>query len=172
MMIFQSSLKQSLKKATPLLLSMLFTILFNINQTPFASSSIRPEISIIFIYFWLVNREILFNIISVIIIAVLEEMLTSMPFGVSLIYILSVYISTIAIKSLVINKSFPIFWNGFIMVAFVSMLIKFTTISIYYQEIVCLPTTFFTFLTTIAVFPLFSAINIFFYKYFVQDRYI
>lgn len=168
--IIKSNIKNRLLEFLPVVSSVVFVIIFNIHLNPFVSSNIRPSISIICIYFWLVNSHNIFGMFSVYVIAIVEEMISSTPLGSSILTALILYLVVTLIHKFVYHKPFLIFWYGFMFSCFISLLSKWIIISIYYGEALSISTTIFTIMSTIAFFPIFGIINTYIYKNFMRRR--
>lgn len=169
--IVKFNIKKTFLQLLPVISSIVFVILFNIHTNPLVSSNIRPSISMICIYFWLINSEDIFGTFSVYIIAIFEEMLSSTPLGSNLLTLLILYITVTLIHKFVYHKSFLIFWYGFMFSCFVALLSKWIIISLYYGETLSISTTVFSLMSTIAFFPIFGIINTYIYKKFIRIRW-
>lgn len=168
--LWNENIKIQLQRLVPLISTILFILIFNIPLYPFVSSSIRPYVAIICVYFWLIYRPYFVNITGVYLVGILEDIISSTPFGSNIVTMLLVYVFTNLISKFVANKPFPVVWYGFAFVAFVTLIIKWLIISIYYSQFLSLSILLFSLLTTIAFYPIFSIINVFLYEHFMQDE--
>ncbi|MDD4555900.1 MAG: hypothetical protein PHE89_01040 [Alphaproteobacteria bacterium] len=167
--LWNDNIKIHLQHMMPVFFSILFILMFFIPSYPFVAESIRPCISLICIYFWLINRPDIFGIPYVFMIALVEDFASSSPVGSDIFAILVLYAITTSIYKFVSNKPFNIVWCGFIFVAFITLVVKWLVVSIYYSQFLAFSNVFFTFLSTIAFYPIFSIINVYIHVYFMQE---
>lgn len=167
---WNENIKIQIQHLIPVLFTVLFVLIFNIPKYPFVADNIRPYVSIICVYFWLIHRPYLFGIGSVYFIGILEDIVYSTPFGTNIFTMLLAYVLTNLASKYVINKSFVVVWYGFAFVAFTTLIIKWFIISIYYSQFLPLAPLTFSLLTTIAFYPIFSVINVYIHEYFMQDE--
>lgn len=168
--LWNENIKAQLQHLIPMLSVSLFVIIFSIPLYPFVSDTIRPCVTIICAYFWLIHRPYYFAVGSVYFIGILEDVLSSTPFGINILSLLIVYVLTNIAYKYVINKSFAVVWYAFIPIAFLTLIIKWLILSIYYSQFLPFIPLFFIFLTTIAFYPIFSMINAYICEYFMQDE--
>lgn len=164
------NIKLQFQQLVPVLSTIIFVLIFNIPLYPFVAENIRPYVSIICAYFWLVHRPYMFSLGSVYVIGILEDIVSSTPFGANIFAMLLVYVLTNLILKFVSNKPFIVVWYGFIFVATITLIVKWFVISIYYSQFLPVISLIFGLLATIAFYPIFSIINVFIHEYFMQDE--
>lgn len=149
----------SFSKLLPIL-STLLLLLFS--YTPFSfvfSNSIKPLLALICVFFWLTHRPDIFNIISVLIVALVSDVISSAPFGSNILMFWVLYALTNKFQKFFYAKPFVIYWYGFMAFSLAAILTKWFVLSIYYGQFLPLVPTFFMYLTTIVFYPFISILN-------------
>ena len=129
------------------------------------SDSVRPAVGMICAYFWLLHRPDVFNLLSVYILGLVEDIISSVPMGTNIFALLVMYLLVTNLSRFFNAKPFVIIWYGFILFSFVTFLSKWLLVSVYYSHFLPLMSVMFSFLITAAVYPILSVINV-----FVQNR--
>ncbi len=168
--LWNDNIKIHLQHLMPVISSIIFILIFFIPAYPFVAHNIRPAVSLICIYFWLINRPDIFGITYAFIIALVEDLVSTSPTGADLFGVLVLYVITTSIYKFVSNKPFNIIWYGFILASAITLLAKWLIVSLYYSQFVPVSNIIFTFFSTIAFYPIFSIINAYIHVYFMQEE--
>ena len=164
---FSENLFLSLQRLIPLISSILLLFLSYIPIDIAFSSSIRPVVSLICAYFWVVHRPDLFNLGSVYVLGIVEDVITSAPFGSNVFMLLLMYLLASNLAKYFSAKPFVFTWYVFAGLAFVVMLARWLLVSVYYSQFLPLGMLMFSVLATAAFYPVFSFVNA-----FIQNRLI
>jgi rod shape-determining protein MreD len=111
----------------------------------------------------------MFGIISIYIIGMLEDIVSSTPFGINIFTILFVYVLTNLIYKFVANKPFTVTWYGFAFIAASASIIKWFVLSIYYSQFLPFIPLIFSLLATIVFYPIFSFVNAYIQNHLMED---
>lgn len=132
-------------------------------------NSIRPAMGMICVYFWLQHRPDLFNLGSVFFLGVLDDVVTSSPLGSNIFELLLMYVLVNNTSRFLNAKPFVVLWYGFALLALVTMLSRWLIVSVYYSQFLPLSMLAFSYMATIAVYPLISLLLAFVQNNFIQD---
>lgn len=132
-------------------------------------NSIRPAMGMICVYFWLQHRPDLFNLGSVFCLGVLDDVVTSSPLGSNIFELLLMYVLVNNTSRLLNAKPFIVLWYGFALLSLVTMFSRWLIVSVYYSQFLPLSMLFFSYMATIAVYPLISLLLAFIQNNFIQD---
>ncbi len=132
-------------------------------------NSIRPAMGMICVYFWLQHRPDLFNLGSVFCLGVLDDVVTSSPLGSNIFELLLMYVLVNNTSRFLNAKPFVVLWYGFALLALVTMLSRWLIVSVYYSQFLPLSMLAFSYMATIAVYPLISLLLAFVQNNFIQD---
>lgn len=170
----RDDLKENIKltgqRLIPFFFSLLF-ILFNYIQANLGYSNIlRPEMGVICVFYWVLNRPDLFNMFTVFFLGFVSDIMSAVPLGTNIISYLVVYLFLNNMSSFFINKPFNGIWTGFAIIAILVEILKTLIVSVYYAKFIPTGHMFFTVLFTIACYPLISFINSFVRKYLMNDE--
>lgn len=164
------NLKNYLQRITPLLFSV-FLILLSYVPLDFAiSNNIRPAVGMVCVYYWMIHRPDIFNLVSVYILGLVEDIVSSVPMGTNIFSLLFLYILLSNLSRFFYGKSFVITWYGFAILSFLTFFGKWLLVSIYYGEFLPELMVFFSYLVTIAAYPVLSLMNAFVQNYLIQDE--
>ena len=162
---WSENLTQYLQRLLPLLTSVLLIFISYIPlELPF-SSNVRPAVALICAFFWLLTRPDVFNLLSVYLLGLTEDIISSAPFGSNVFALLIMYVLVTNLAKYFNAKPFIIIWSGFALLAFVSFFSRWLMVSVYYSQFLPVFSVFFSFLSTVAFYPILSLINV-----FVQSR--
>lgn len=132
-------------------------------------NSIRPAMGLICVYFWLQHRPDLFNLGCVFFLGVVDDMVTSSPLGSNIFELLLMYVLVNNTSRFLNAKPFIVLWYGFALLTLVTMLGRWLVVSVYYSQFLPLSMLFFSYMVTIAVYPLISLLLAFVQNSFIQD---
>ena len=160
-----ANLTMYFQRLLPLLFSLLLLFVSYIPLDLPISNSIRPSVGMVCVYFWLLYRPDVFNLLSVYLLGMAEDIISSAPFGSNIFALLVMYVLVTNLYRFFNAKPFVIIWYGFALLSFVTFLSRWLLVSVYYSNFLPLVTVMFSYLVTVAAYPLLSLINV-----FVQNR--
>lgn len=153
------------QRLLPLLFSLLLLFVSYIPLDLPISNNIRPVVGMICTYFWLLHRPDVFNLLSVYLLGLTEDVISSAPFGSNIFALLVLYVLVTNLSRFFNAKPFVIIWYGFALLSLVTFLSRWLLVSVYYSHFLPLATVMFSYLVTAAAYPILSLINV-----FVQNR--
>lgn len=156
-----------LKKILPLISSVLLVLFTYIPLSVPLLKFLRPDVALICVYFWTLYRRDLFGPISVALLGVVSDSLTSLPLGTNMFVFIFVYIMSINYARFVNAKSFAVGWFGFAIISFVAFFVKWLMMSFYYSQFLHFLGIFAGYISTILLYPLIVRLNV-----FVQNKMI
>lgn len=156
-------------RSLPLICSMIMLLFSYIPLKSELASNARPAIGLMCAYFWLVYRPDLFNAVSVFILAFITDAVSMSPIGSSLISFLLMYVMVMQLIRYLNGKPFIVLWSGLILLLAVAMLGKWAALSIYYAQPLPLGILFFSYLVSIAVYPIVGWINAMILNHYMRD---
>lgn len=166
----RENIKLTGQRLIPFILSLIL-ILFNFIPSNLGIANIlRPEMGIICVFYWVLNRPDLFNMFTVFFLGFVSDIMSVIPLGVNIIPYLTVYLIVSNMTSFFNNKPFNVIWAGFAIVVFLVEILKMLIVSVYYAKFIPIGYLFFTTLFTIACYPLISFINDAARKYLMNDE--
>ena len=166
----RENIKLTGQRLVPFFLSLLL-ILFNyIPSNLGISNVIRPEMGLICVFYWVLNRPDLFNMFTVFFLGLVNDIMSAIPLGANIIPYLTVYLILNNLTSFFNNKPFNVIWASFAIIVVMVEILKMLIISMYYAKFIPISYLFFTILFTIACYPLISFINDAARKYLMNDE--
>lgn len=153
------------QRLLPLLFSLLLLFVSYIPLDLPISNNISPAVGMICTYFWLLHRPDVFNLLSVYLLGLTEDVISSAPFGSNIFALLVLYVLVTNLSRFFNAKPFVIIWYGFALLSLVTFLSRWLLVSVYYSHFLPLATVMFSYLVTAAAYPILSLINV-----FVQNR--
>ncbi len=159
-----------LQRLLPLISSLL--LLF-ISYTPldfFPVYNIRPAIGFVCVYYWLIHRPDLFNLLSVYFLGLVDDIISNVPFGANIFSMLVLYVLLNSLIRFFNSKPFVITWYGFMIMSFAAFITKWLVLSIYYAQFLPFSIVFFSFMFTVAVYPFLSLILAFVQNNMIADE--
>ena len=93
-------------------------------------NNIRPSIGLICVYFWMLHRPDLFNLWSVYFLGVIDDIISSAPFGSNIFAMLLLYVLITNTSRFFNAKPFVVTWYGFAVLSLVAMLGRLSLIHI------------------------------------------
>ena len=158
------------QRLLPVLMSVLLILLSYIPLDFMSLNSIRPAIGITCVYFWLQHRPDLFNLWSVFCLGLVDDVISASPFGSNVFELLLMYVLVNNTSRFLNAKPFVVLWYGFAALSLVTMLSRWLVVSVYYSRFLPLSMLFFSYLVTIAVYPLISLLLAFVQNNLIQDE--
>lgn len=150
------------------LISTIFLLL--LSYMPFFPLAFHPNVSVICVYYWLLNRSDVFNLFSVFTIGVINDFVSAVPLGVNIFELLFLYVLVSNFLKYFNGKPFEVMWCGFVPAAFLAMFAKWFILSVYYSQFLPFMMLLFSILITIAFYPLVCLINVFVQNKLMTDE--
>lgn len=167
---FSENFTYYVQRLLPLVSSLVLMFLAYTPIDIFPLANIRPSIAFICIYYWLLHRPDLFNLISVCILGLVDDIVSNVPFGANVFSVLVLYVLVSNLSRFFNGKPFVVTWYGFAIFSLVAFLTKWLVLSIYYSQFLPLPMVFFSFLVTVAVYPFLSLVLVFVQNNMIADE--
>ena len=167
---FGENLALGIQRTLPLWVSVLLLLISYIPMDFLFLGNIKPAVSIACVYFWVMHRPDLFNLASVTILGLVEGVLSSAPFGSNLFALLLAYVLITNLSKYFNAKPFVVIWYGFGALAFVVFFAKWFVISVYYGQFLPVQNLFFSYLFTVASYPILSLFNVFIQNAFIKEE--
>lgn len=158
------------QRMLPLITSILLLLISYIPLNFSISNNMRPAMGIICVYFWMIHRPDLFNLVSVYILGLFDDIISSVPMGSNILALLVLYLLVNNLQHFFNGKPFIITWYGFATLSLATFCVKWLVVSIYYGQFLPLSILFFTYLVTIAFYPFISLINAFVQNTLIRDE--
>lgn len=152
------NLVSGIQRLVPLLSSLALLLLSYIPLDIGYFNNIRPLVGVACIYYWIVNRPDLFNLFSVFIIALVNDIISSGPFGSNMFCFLLMYVLTTNLQRLIYGKEFSITWYIFVALTLAVFCMKWLLVSIYYRQAMPYIILLFSYCVTVAIYPFISFI--------------
>ncbi len=154
----------------PLFVSILWLMISFIPLKSELSANARPMLGLMCVYFWSAYRSDLFSLMSIFILGVISDVLSVAPLGIYLFMYLIMYLSVIKISKYVNEKTFEMLWIGLAVLLPVPMLSGWLLTSIYYADFLPLKSLLFSYLISVALYPIFGGINAVIINKCLQDE--
>lgn len=158
-----------LAKFLPLICSFLWVILSLIPLKSDLNLVARPMIGLMCVYFWVMYRSDLFGAFSVFVLGMFFDILSIAPFGIYMLLYLIMYVMVINISKYITEKTFEILWIGFSLLSAGVMLIGWFVSSLYYAQFVPVKSFLFSYLISVALYPLVAGVNAWVMNVFLQE---
>ena len=158
------------QKLIPLASSLL--LLF-ISYLPFnlpLLNNIRPAVGMVCVYFWMLHRPDIFNLFSVYFLGMVDDIISNVPFGSNIFTLLVLYLLLSNLLRFISGKPFIVAWYGFILLSLAAFFCKWFVLSVYYSQFLPFSTVCFSYLVTIAFYPLLSLILAYIQNSFMADE--
>ena len=156
-------------RSIPLLVSVVWLMISFIPLRSEISANARPMIGLMCVYFWVIYRPDLFNLWSVFILGVISDVLSIAPLGIFLFMYLVMYLTVNNLIKYINDKTFEIMWSGLIILLPVVMLSGWLLMSVYYTQFIPVKGMFFSYLLSIALYPLIGGVNAMIVNRFLQE---
>lgn len=167
---WSETLTAYLQKLLPLLTSIFLLFLSYMPFNILMPTSIHPSISIICVYYWMLHRSDVFNLFSVFVLGFVEDLISMAPWGSNVFELLILYVLISNLLKYFNGKPFEVMWIGFVPAVFLSMLARWFIISIYYSQFLPFGMLMFSFLITVAAYPIVSLVNVFVQNKLMTDE--
>lgn len=164
------SVKSYFQRLTPMCFSLLLILLSYVPLNFILSSNIRPAVGLVCVYYWIIHRPDIFNLFSVSILGILEDILSSVPMGTNLFSLLVLYMLLLNLGRFFNGKPFIVTWYGFAILSFLTLICKWLVVSIYYSQFLPFVPVMFSYCFSVAAYPILSLLNAFVQNYLIQDE--
>lgn len=164
------NLKNYLQRMTPLLFSVFLIMLSYVPLDFPLANNIRPAVGMVCVYYWIIHRPDLFNLVSVYLLGLFEDVLSEVPLGTNIFTLLVLYLLLLNLARFFNGKPFVVTWYGFAILSFVAFFAKWLMLSIYYGQFLPVALAFFSYLFSVAAYPVLSLMNAFVQNYLIQDE--
>lgn len=158
---FSEIISYQFKKLLPLIATVLLILLAYLPfRVPF-SKFLRPDVGMICVYFWALYRRDLFGPISVAVLGVVADSMSSVPMGVNIFVFMFIYVTSITYGTYVNTKPFAVSWIGFAIISFAAFFVKWLLMSVYYSVFLSVLGICIGFVATVLLYPLIARLNMF-----------
>lgn len=159
-----------MQRLLPLLTSILLVMLSFVPLDFAAANNMRPAAGLICVFFWMIHRPDVFNLVSVYILGLVIDVISSAPFGSNIFAMLVMYLLVSNMAAFWNGKPFVVTWYGFALLAMITMLSRWLLVSVYYSQFLPLSLLMFNLLFTIAFYPVLSLVNAFVQNTLMRDE--
>ena len=159
-----------LQRLLPLLSSLLLLFLSYVPMDFLLFNNIRPAVTLVCAYFWMIHRPDIFNLFSVYLLGLMDDVVSNVPFGSNIFSLLLLYLLLTNLQRFVSGKSFAVMWYGFMLLSLVVFLAKWFVLSVYYSQFLPFVTVCFSYLVTIAFYPFLSLFLAWLQNSFMADE--
>lgn len=166
----QENIAAYIQRLLPLMVSVFLVLLSYIPLDFEAANNMRPAAGLICVFFWMIHRPDVFNLMSVYLLGLVEDVISSAPFGSHIFALLVMYLLVSNMAAFLNGKPFVVTWYGFALLALVTMLCRWLLVSVYYSQFLPLSLLMFNILFTIAFYPVLSLINAFVQNTLMKDE--
>ncbi len=156
-------------RSLPLLMSVVLVLFSFMPLKSEIAGNARPAVGLMCVYFWLIYRPDLFNLLSVFLLGMAADTVSAAPFGSGLAAMLVMYLLVTNLVKYLNGKVFVVLWIGAAALLPVCLLTRWLVLSIYYQQFLPLSLLFFTYLTSLAFYPVIGGLNALVLNNFLQD---
>lgn len=161
-----------IEKFLPLFVSILWLIVSLIPLRSDLNLTARPMIGLMCVFFWTMYRPDLFNLFSIFILGLFSDVLSIAPFGIYLLMYLLMYLAVSKLVKYITEKTFEISWIGLSLLLFAVMFIGWFVSSVYYAQFLPLKSFVFSYLLSVALYPIVAGVNAFISNVFLQEESI
>lgn len=158
------------QRLLPLLSSLLLVFISYVPLNIIEVSSIHPAVGMVCVYYWIIHRPDVFNLFSVYVLGLVEDIISSAPFGSNIFALLVLYLLVSNLARFLNGKPFVINWYGFALLSLVTFFSRWLLVSVYYSQFLPLPGLLFSFLFTFAAYPVLSLFNAFVQNVLMKDE--
>ena len=133
-------------------------------------NNIRPAVTLVCAYFWMIHRPDIFNLLSVYFLGLVDDIISNVPFGTNIFTLLVLYLLISNLSRFLSGKPFIITWYGFAIISLVVFFTKWLILSIYYAQFLPFSIVSFSFMFTVAAYPFISLILAFVQNSLIADE--
>ncbi|MBE6448284.1 MAG: rod shape-determining protein MreD [Alphaproteobacteria bacterium] len=158
------------QRLLPFLTSVLLLFLSYVPIDFLLLNSIRPAVGLMCAFFWLQHRPDLFNLGTVFLLGLIDDLISMAPLGSNAFEMLLMYVLVNNTSRLFNAKPFVVLWYGFAILSLVAMLGRWLVVSVYYSQFLPLSMLLFSYMVTIAVYPFVSVLLAFVQNNLIKEE--
>ena len=144
----------------PLITSLLLVLLFFMPLGSVDMSYFRPSMGIICVYYWRLNRRMLFGFFSAFLIGFILDVHSSTPLGVNILLMLILVWLTDLPSRYLQTSSFGMRWLIFSVVCLAVFLCKWLILMLYFWHLFPATEAMLGYFSTVMFYPLIASINV------------
>ncbi len=164
------NVKSYFQRLLPMFFSLLLILLSYVPLNFLLSSNIRPAVGLVCVYYWIIHRPDIFNLFSVFILGLIEDILSAVPMGTNIFSLLVLYVLLLNLGRFFNGKPFIVTWYGFAILSLLTLFCKWLIVSVYYSQFLPIVQVLFSYLFSVAAYPILSLLNAFVQSYLIQDE--
>ena len=153
----------------PFLVSVLLVALSYLPLKSSLADNARPAIGLMCVYFWLIYRADLFNLGIVFLFGVFCGVLSSAPFGCTLLSFLVMYLLVTSLIKYLNGRLFVVLWVGIAVLLLICLLVQWLTASVFHGQLLPIVPLLFSYMVSLAFYPIVSGINALILNIFLQE---
>ncbi|MBR1649181.1 MAG: rod shape-determining protein MreD [Alphaproteobacteria bacterium] len=157
-------------KILPLFMSVLWLIAARIPLHSEIFANARPLAGLMCVYFWSLYRPDLFGLVSVLILGITADILSLAPFGLYLFIYLIQYLIVVNSAKYAGDKTFETAWLGICITMLPALFAGWLLASVYYAFLLPLKGLFFSYLLSVALYPILGGANAFMLNVLMKDE--
>ncbi len=158
------------QRILPLLSSLILLFLSYIPLNISFLNNIRPAMGLICVYFWMLHRPDLFNLWAVYALGAVDDVISASPLGSNILALLLLYVLINNTSRFFNAKPFVVTWYGFVLLSLLTMAAQWLVVSVYYSQFLPLTMISFSYMATIAAYPLVSLLLAYIQNTLIQDE--
>ena len=166
----RENLAASLQKLLPLLTSIILVLMSYVPLNFAAANNLRPAVGLMCVFFWMLHRPDVFNLFSVYFLGLVEDIVTSAPFGANIFACLIMYLLVSNLAVYLNGKPLFVTCYGFALFFLITMFSRWLLVSVYYSQFLPLSMLMFNLLFTIAFYPVIGLVNAFVQNKLMKDE--
>lgn len=156
---FGEIVRYYLKHRIPLACSILLVVLFCMPLDFFEFSGLRPQVSLICVYYWVEKRPYMFGYISAFILGLLVDVCSTTPLGINCLLLMIFTFALDKVFYYIRPASFVMDWLLFALMSFIFMILKWLIFALYFGSFLDLSSISLNVFSTITFYPLIAYIN-------------
>ena len=164
------NVKGYFQRLSPIFFSLFLILLSYVPLDFVLSSNIRPAVGMICVYYWIIHRPDIFNLFSVFILGLVDDVLSAVPTGTNIFSLLVLFVLLLNLGRFFFFFPFIVTWYGFAILSFLTFLCKWLIVSIYYGQFLPFVQVLFSYLFSVTAYPILSLFNAFIQNYLIQDE--
>ena len=159
-------------KRIPLLISLLLIFLFFMPLNSVQFNYFRPSVGIICVYYWRLNRPLIFGYFSAFIIGLMLDVYGSTPLGLNALLLLLLVAITTMPSQYLRTSSFSVRWLIFGFICMAIMLLKWLLLMLYFWHFLSLTEIMLGYFSTVMFYPLIATLNMWIAQKFLPPENI
>lgn len=164
------NVKGYFQRLSPMFFSLFLILMSYVPLNFVLSSNIRPAVGLVCVYYWIIHRPDIFNLFSVFILGLIEDILSAVPMGTNIFSLLVLYLLLLNLGRFFNGKPFIVTWYGFAILSLLTLFGKWLVVSVYYGQFLPFVQVLFSYCFSVAAYPILSLLNAFVQNYLIQDE--